>query len=106
APALAGAMLLTVWTSLGLYSIPSVIATGSGIKVLTVEIVNSIAFSYPSRTDIAVGLSAIMIMAVAVMWLIQNRVVRRSRHATVGGKARAATPIRLGIWLVPARIFI
>lgn len=106
APALAGAMLLTVWTSLGLYSIPSVIATGSGIKVLTVEIVNAIAFTYPSRIDISVGLSAIMIAAVAVVWFIQNRVVRRSRHATVGGKTRAATPIRLGFWLIPARIFI
>jgi len=106
APSLAGAALLTVWTSLGLYSIPSVIATGAGIKVLTVEIVNAVAFTYPAQTDVAVGLSFIMIAAVAIVWFIQNQVVRRSRHATVGGKARAATPIRLGGWKIVARIFI
>jgi len=106
APSLAGAALLTVWTSLGLYSIPSVIATGAGIKVLTVEIVNAVAFTYPAQTDVAVGLSFIMIAAVAIVWFIQNQVVRRSRHATVGGKARAATPIRLGGWRIVARIFI
>jgi len=106
APSLAGAALLTVWTSLGLYSIPSVIATGAGMKVLTVEIVNSVAFTYPARTDIAVGLSFLMIAAVAIVWFIQNQVVRRSRHAMVGGKSRAATPIRLGRWRIVARIFV
>lgn len=106
APALAGALLLTVWTSLALYSIPSVIATGAEIKVLTVEIVNAVAFTYPARTDIAVGLSFIMIVAVGAVWLLQNRVVRGSRHATVGGKARAATPLDLGGWRLPARVFM
>ena len=96
APALAGALLLTVWTSLALYSIPSVIATGAEMKVLTVEIVNAVAFSYPARTDIAVGLSFIMIVAVGGVWYLQNRIVRNSRHATVGGKSRAATPMKLG----------
>lgn len=104
APALAGALLLTVWTCLGLYSIPSVLATGADIKVLTVEIVNAVAFSYPARTDVAVGLSLIMVVAVAFVWLIQNQIVRRARHATVGGKARAATPIALGRWRTPLRI--
>lgn len=96
APALAGALLLTVWTSLALYSIPSVIATGAEMKVLTVEIVNAVAFTYPARTDIAVGLSFIMIIAVGGVWLLQNHIVRNSRHATVGGKSRAATPMKLG----------
>lgn len=106
APALAGALLLTVWTSLALYSIPSVIATGAEIRVLTVEIVNAVAFTYPARTDLAVGLSAIMIVVVAAVWLLQNQIVRRSRHATVGGKSRAAAPLDLGKWRVPARIFM
>lgn len=106
APSLAGALLLTVWTSLALYSIPSVIATGAEIRVLTVEIVNAVAFTYPARTDLAVGLSAIMIVAVAGVWLLQNQIVRRSRHATVGGKTRAAAPLDLGRWLVPARAFM
>jgi iron(III) transport system permease protein len=106
APALAGALLLTVWTCLGLYSIPSVLATGAGIRVLTVEIVNAVAFSYPSRTDVAVGLSLVMVVAVSFMWALHNRVLRGSRHATVGGKARTATPIRLGRWRWPLRILV
>ena len=106
APSLAGALLLTVWTSLALYSIPSVIASGAQIKVLTVEIVNAVAFTYPARTDLAVGLSSIMIFAVAGVWLLQTWIVRRSRHATVGGKSRAATPIQLGGWRIVARIFM
>jgi len=105
-PTMAGAALLVTWTSLGLYSVPAVIGTGAEIEVLTVRIVNVVAFTYPARTDLAVGLSLIMIAIVAVVWFAQSRVTRHGRHATVEGKGRAATPISLGRWRTPTRILM
>ncbi|WP_172653059.1 ABC transporter permease [Rhodococcus opacus] len=97
-PSMAGAALLMVWTSLGLYSVPAVIGTGADIKVLTVLIVEQITNETPARTDLAVGLSLIMILIVACVWWAQSSLLRRGRHATVGGKAKAAVPLSLGRW--------
>jgi iron(III) transport system permease protein len=44
-----------------------------------------------------------MIAFVAVAWWAQTRILRRERFATVGGKGRRATPIRLGAWRWPVR---
>ncbi|WP_139053215.1 ABC transporter permease [Rhodococcus globerulus] len=102
-PSIAGAMLLMVWTSLALYSVPAVIGTGADIKVLTVLIVEQITNETPARTDLAVGLSLIMILLVACVWWAQTVVLRRGRHATVSGKAKAASRITLGRWRTAAR---
>jgi len=103
-PSIAGAGLLATWTSLGLYSVPAVIGTGARIDVLTVRIVNGLAFSYPPRYDVSIGLSVFMLGFVAIIWWIQTRVLRRNRHAAVGGKGRKAVPIRLGKWRRPVQI--
>ncbi|MGO2110575.1 MAG: ABC transporter permease [Pseudoclavibacter sp.] len=102
-PSIAGAGLLTTWTALGLYSVPAVIGTGARIDVLTVCIVDGLAFSYPPRYDVSIGLSVFMLAFVAIIWWIQTRVLRRGRHAAVGGKGRRSTPVRLGRWRRPVQ---
>lgn len=103
-PSLGGAAILLVWFGFALYSIPSVIGTGAGIEVLPVRIVNLVNFTSPPQTDVAVGLSMFIVLAVGIAWTAQNRVLARSRHATVGGKGVAARPVRLGRWKWPARM--
>lgn len=102
-PNLAGAVLLMTWSGFGLFSIPSIIGTGAHIDVLSVKIVNLLSFTYPPRTGVAVGLSLIMVLFVGVTWWAHRRVLRRARHATIGGKGARIAPIRLGAWRRPAR---
>lgn len=103
-PSVASAALLICWSTLALYSVPAVIGTGSDIKILTVLLVEQIIGQTPPRQDLAVGLSMLMILMVAVVWWAQTRIVRGSKHATVGGKARASTPVALGKWRPAARL--
>ncbi|GAB3428840.1 ABC transporter permease [Actinophytocola sediminis] len=101
-PSLAGAVLLMLWSGFGLFSIPAVIGTGADIDVLSVRIVESLA-EYPPRTGVAVGLSLIVVVFVALAWWAQRLVVGRGRHATVGGKGQRVSRIRLGRWRGPVR---
>ncbi|GAA4431117.1 iron ABC transporter permease [Georgenia halophila] len=103
-PSIAGAGLLTTWTALGLYSVPAVIGTGARIDVLTTRIVNGLAFSYPPKYDVAIGLSVFMLGFVAIIWWIQTRVLRRNQHAAMGGKGQRATAVRLGRWRRPVQV--
>lgn len=103
-PSIAGAALLVTWSGLALYSVPAVIGTGANIKVLTVLIVEQLTTYTPSRTGAAVGLSLIMVALIGVVWFIQSVALRRGRFASISGKARAATPLRLGRWRGVARV--
>lgn len=102
-PSVAGASLLIAWSTLALYSVPAVIGTGSDIKVLTVLLVEQIIGQTPPRQDLALGLSLLMILIIAAVWWVQSAIARRGRHATIGGKARAAAPVNLGKWRWVAR---
>ena len=101
-PSIAGAVLLMAWSGFGLVSIPLVIGTGANIHVLSEQIVRVLA-DFPPDEGVAIGLSAIMIAFVAAAWLAQVLVLRRGRFATIAGKGRRATPIRLGAWRWPVR---
>lgn len=94
-PSLGAAMLLTVFFGFAFFAGPAVLSTTSGIDILSVRIANILSFSYPADTAGAVGLSTFMLVAVAIVWWIQTRVLRRSNYATINGRGKA-TEIHLG----------
>jgi iron(III) transport system permease protein len=96
-PNLGAALLLTVWFGFAFFSGPVILSSQSGIDVLAIRVVRVLSFSYPPDTGLAVGLSGFMLLAVVSAWYLQVRVLRRARHATVGGREKA-TPIELGRW--------
>ncbi len=94
-PSLGAAMLLTVWFGFAFFSGPAILAGRSGIDVLSVRIVELLTFSYPADVGSAVGLSFFMLVAVAIAWWLQTRVLRKSTHSTITGRGKA-TEIELG----------
>lgn len=102
-PAVVAGALLWIWVAFATVDIPTMIGTGADITLLSQRIVNLLVFSYPPNRSAAVGLSLIISLVVFSAWLLQTRVLRSSKFATVGGKGARSAPIRLGRWRVVAR---
>ncbi|MFW6091002.1 MAG: ABC transporter permease [Actinomycetota bacterium] len=103
APSMGAAVLLMVWTGFGIFSLAAIVGTPADIEVLSVRIVRLLSFTYPPETDVAIGLSGFVVLFVAAAYLIQVRLLRSGRHATVGGKGHRVQRIELGAWKWPAR---
>lgn len=102
-PAVAAGALLWVWVAFATVDIPSMIGTGADISLLSQRIVNLLVFSYPPKQGVAVGLSLIISVVVLGAWLLQSKILRSNKFATVGGKGTRSTPMRLGKWRGVAR---
>jgi len=104
-PSLGAAMLLTVFFGFAFFAGPAVLSSTSGIDILSVRIANILSFSYPADTGGAVGLSTFMLIAVAIVWWFQTRVLRSSNYSTISGRGKA-TEIELGRWRWLGRLVI
>jgi iron(III) transport system permease protein len=104
-PSLGAAMLLTVWYGFAFFSGPAILSSRSGIDVLAERIVQLLTFTYPPDIEMAVGLSTFMLLAVAIAWWLQTRVLRRSNFVTIGGRGKS-TEIELGRWKWVGRLVI
>lgn len=102
-PAIAAGALLWVWVAFATVDIPSMIGTGANISLLSQQIVNLLVFSYPPKQGVAVGLSLIISVVVLGAWLLQSKILRSNKFATIGGKGTRSTPLRLGKWRPIAR---
>lgn len=105
-PSLGAAVLLMAWQGFALFSVPVIIGTPAGIDVLAVRIVRVLSFTFPPQTDVALGLSAVIVVFVGTTWYAQTRILRRGRFATIGGKSHRVTRIRLGAWKWPVRLVV
>lgn len=104
-PSLGAAMLLTVFFGFAFFAGPVVLSTTAGIDVLSVRIVEMLSFSYPPDTGGAVGLSFFMLIAVAIAWYFQRRVLSRANYSTITGRGKS-TEIELGRWRWVGRLII
>jgi iron(III) transport system permease protein len=102
-PAILAATLLVAVSNLGLFSIPTVVATPAGIDILAVRIVNLINNSYPPAYPEAQILGVIKLIIVAALWMMYSRISRRGHFATAGGRAAGFSRLQLGFWRWPAR---
>ncbi|ASN53365.1 iron ABC transporter permease [Sinomonas sp. R1AF57] len=105
-PAMGAGAFLWIWVSFSMVDIPLMIGTGARIEVLASRIVQLLAFSYPANRPGAVGLSLIITAVVLIAWFIQSRILRASKHATVGSKGAKTAPVDLGRWRTPARMLV
>ena len=104
-PSLGAGSLLMLWFGVSFLSVPIILQTRAGIDVLSVRIVRLLTFRFPADTDTAVGLSLFVVAVVAPAWYLQQRLLRKGRHATVGGRGRRVSRIALGVWKWPGRMF-
>lgn len=103
-PALLTALFLTTVIGLGLYSIPSILGTRSGIDVVSVLIVQRLKFSYPPDTQGALMLGFLLLAVIGAIWLLQSRASRKSTFATISSRGQSESVVRLGSWRKFARL--
>jgi iron(III) transport system permease protein len=98
APALGAGFLLSTWFGFGMFSIAQIIGTPAGIDMIPVRIVKLLTFSYPPDEDVAIGLSAIVVLFVGGAYYMQYRILKNSRFASISGRASQHTVTDLGRW--------
>jgi iron(III) transport system permease protein len=104
-PALIAAGLLVMIHGLGTFSTAVIIATPANVDLLTTRIVSMLTRSYPPDFAGAQILSLLMLIAVALVWWIQQRTTKGGQFVSVGGRAAGSGRLPLGGWRPVARLF-
>jgi iron(III) transport system permease protein len=100
APALVSGFILSVLQALALFGSPAILALPAGFHTITTQIWSF--FHFPPRTEMAAAFSIPLLLATALLLLVQKRVLGRRGYAAVGGKGGQRRRIPLGIWRYPA----
>jgi iron(III) transport system permease protein len=104
-PSIGAGALLALLIAVAMFSVPILIGTAARIDVLTVRIVQLMTNSFPAKVNVAVVWGLLMMIVVGTAWLLQARMLRAGRHATVGsGRSSATSRVRLGRWRWAARV--
>jgi iron(III) transport system permease protein len=99
-PAIAGGFILAVLQALALFGSPAILALPAGFHTLTTQIWGM--FHYPPRTETAAAIAIPLLLATALLLLIQRQLLGRRGYAAVGGKGGQRRRIALGPWRYPA----
>src|SRR3989449_2671253 len=99
-PAIASGFILAVLQALALFGSPAILALPAGFHTITTQI--WALFQYPPRVEMAAAFSVPLLLATALLLLVQKRLLGRRGYAAVGGKGQARRPIPLGLWRYPA----
>lgn len=95
-PSITAGALLALVIGLSMFSTPFVLGTPAGIDVLAVRIVRLTSFSFPAQLAEAVVLGSVLILLIGSAWILQTRLLRAARHATIGGKTGGEARVTLG----------
>ena len=100
APALASGFILAVLQAIALFGSPAILALPAGFHTITTQIWS--LFQYPPKVELAAAFSMPLLLATALLLLVQKRLLGRRGYAAVGGKGGQRRPIPLGVWRYPA----
>ncbi len=99
-PALVSGFILAVLQALALFGSPAILALPAGFHTITTQIWS--LFQYPPRVEEAAAFSLPLLLATALLLLVQKRLLGRRGYAAVGGKGGRRRTIPLGVWRWPA----
>src|SRR3972149_6803871 len=100
APAVLSGFILAVLQALALFGSPAILALPAGFHTITTQI--WALFQYPPRTEMAAAFSIPLLLATALLLLLQKKLLGRRGYASVGGKGGQRREVPLGIWRYPA----
>jgi len=100
APALVSGFILAVLQALALFGSPAILAMPAGFHTITTQIWSF--FHFPPKTEMAAAFSMPLLLATALLLLVQKKLLGRRGYAAVGGKGGQRRPIPLGPWRWPA----
>jgi iron(III) transport system permease protein len=99
-PALVSGFILAVLQALALFGSPAILALPAGFHTITTQIWSF--FHYPPKIEQAAAFSLPLLLATALLLLVQKRLLGRRGYAAVGGKGGQRRTIALGAWRWPA----
>jgi iron(III) transport system permease protein len=99
-PAILSGFILSVLQALALFGSPAILALPAGFHTITTQI--WALFQYPPKVEMAAAFSVPLLLATALLLLIQKRLLGRRGYASVGGKGAERRAIPLGAWRYPA----
>jgi iron(III) transport system permease protein len=102
-PAMVSGFILAVLQALALFGSPAILAMPAGFHTITTQIWSF--FQYPPKVEQAAAFSLPLLLATALLLLVQKRLLGRRGYAAVGGKGGARRTIALGAWRWPALAF-
>lgn len=100
APAILSGFILAVLQSIALFGSPAILALPAGFHTLTTQIWGM--FHYPPHVETAAAISIPLMLATALLLLVQKRLLGRRGYAVVGGKGGQRRRVPLGRWRYPA----
>jgi iron(III) transport system permease protein len=99
-PALVSGFILAVLQALALFGSPAILALPAGFHTITTQIWSF--FHFPPKTEMAAAFSIPLLLATALLLLVQKRLLGRRGYAAIGGKSGQRRAIALGRWRWPA----
>jgi iron(III) transport system permease protein len=99
-PAVVSGFILAVLQALALFGSPAILALPAGFHTITTQIWSF--FQYPPKIEQAAAFSLPLLLATALLLLVQKRLLGRRGYAAVGGKGGQRRTIPLGVWRWPA----
>src|SRR5256886_525993 len=99
-PAVVSGFILAVLQALALFGSPAILALPAGFHTITTQIWSF--FQYPPKVEQAAAFSLPLLLATALLLLVQKRLLGRRGYAAVGGKGGQRRTIPLGLWRWPA----
>jgi iron(III) transport system permease protein len=99
-PAMVSGFILAVLQALALFGSPAILALPAGFHTITTQIWS--LFQYPPKVEQAAAVSMPLLLATALLLLVQKRLLGRRGYAAVGGKGGQRRSIPLGAWRYPA----
>jgi iron(III) transport system permease protein len=99
-PAVLSGFILAVLQALALFGSPAILALPAGFHTITTQV--WALFQYPPKVEVAAAFSVPLLLATALLLLVQKKLLGRRGYASVGGKGAQRRPIPLGPWRYPA----
>jgi iron(III) transport system permease protein len=99
-PAILSGFILAVLQALALFGSPAILALPAGFHTVTTQL--WAFFQYPPRVEMAAAFSMPLLLATALLLLVQKKLLGRRGYAAVGGKGAQRRIVRLGRWRYPA----
>ncbi|HEV8144443.1 MAG TPA: iron ABC transporter permease, partial [Methylomirabilota bacterium] len=100
APAIVSGFILAVLQALALFGSPAILALPAGFHTITTQVWSF--FQFPPKVELAAAVSVPLLLATALLLLVQKHLLGRRGYASVGGKGGARRTIVLGLWRYPA----
>jgi iron(III) transport system permease protein len=103
-PAIVSGFILAVLQALALFGSPAILALPAGFHTITTQVWSF--FQFPPKIELAAAVSIPLLLATALLLILQRRLLGRRGYASVGGKGGQRRTIQLGVWRYPALMLV